>query len=86
VSSTATATARSSRTERRSAGDHDDDRRRWVRPAIAVALLLAIAGVVTAVVLSAFSAPAPEATPEPLPAVPGDLGVHLQQLDEAVSG
>ena len=86
VSSTATATARPSRAERRSAGDHDDDRRRWVRPAIAVALLLAIAGVVTAVVLSAFSAPAPEATPEPLPAVPGDLGVHLQQLDEAVSG
>ncbi|MDR6906041.1 hypothetical protein J2X63_001727 [Agromyces sp. 3263] len=84
--SNAAATARSPRAERRSAGDHDDDRRRWVRPAIAVALLLAIAGVVTAVVLSAFSAPAPEATPEPLPAVPGDLGVHLQQLDEAVSG
>lgn len=83
-----------SNAERRGAGtgttatrDHDDtDRRRWVRPAIAVALLLAIAGVVTAVLLSAFSAPAPEATPEPLPAVPGDLGVHLQQLDEAVSG
>ena len=86
ASPTTTATARSSRAERRSVGDHDDDRPRWVRPAIAVALLLAIAGVVTAVVLSAFSAPAPETTPEPLPAVPGDLGVHLQQLDEAVSG
>jgi hypothetical protein len=83
---TSEATARPSRAEHRAAERAEADRRRWVRPAIAVALLLAIAGVVTAVVLSAFSAPAPESTPEPLPSVPGDLGVHLEQLDEAVSG
>ncbi len=60
--------------------------RRWVRPAIAVALLAAI-GVVLFVLLQGWlSPPAAETTPTPLPAVPGELGVHLEQLDEAVTG
>ena len=35
---------------------------------------------------SVLSAPTTSTTPEPLPSVPGELGVHLEQLDEAVSG
>ena len=60
--------------------------RRWVKPAIAVGLLAAIAIVVALVIGSSLWAqPAAESTPEPLPAVPGELGVHLEELDEAVT-
>ncbi|MEV1128902.1 protein kinase [Agromyces sp. NPDC049794] len=61
--------------------------RRWVKPAIAIGLLASIATVVALVIGAALSAqPAAETTPEPLPAVPGELGVHLEELDEAVTG
>lgn len=62
-----------------------DTSRRWVRPAIAVALL-AVMGVVLFALFQGSLTPAAETTPTPLPAVPGELGVHLEQLDEAVSG
>jgi hypothetical protein len=60
--------------------------RRWVRPLIAIALLLVVLGVAAWSVIGALSAPSTAPEPEPLPAVPGDLGVHLEQLDEAVTG
>jgi hypothetical protein len=60
--------------------------RRWVRPLIAIALLLVVLGVAAWIVIGALSAPSTAPEPEPLPAVPGDLGVHLEQLDEAVTG
>ena len=63
-----------------------DGRRRWVRPAIAVALLATIGIVLFTLLQSVLSAPTTSTTPEPLPSVPGELGVHLEQLDEAVSG
>ena len=63
-----------------------DGERRWVRPTIAIALLVTIGVVVFMLLQSALSSPTTTSTPEPLPSVPGDLGVHLEQLDEAVSG
>ena len=63
-----------------------DGARRWVRPTIAIALLVTIGVVVFMLLQSALSSPTTTSTPEPLPSVPGDLGVHLEQLDEAVSG
>ncbi|WP_136707600.1 serine/threonine-protein kinase [Agromyces sp. H66] len=64
-----------------------DRHRRWVRPAIAVTLLAAIATVVALVIGSALAAqPAVDSTPAPLPEVPGELGVHLEELEEAVAG
>ncbi len=61
--------------------------RRWVRPAIAVTLLAAIATVVALAIGSALaSQPAVDSTPAPLPEVPGELGVHLEELEEAVAG
>ena len=66
---------------------HDrDGERRWVRPLIAVGLLLVVLGVAAWIVLGALGAPTTTTEPEPLPAVPGELGVHLEQLDEAVTG
>ncbi|WP_448811590.1 serine/threonine-protein kinase [Agromyces bauzanensis] len=60
---------------------------RWVRPLVAVALFAAIATVVAVLLGTALSAPpAAEPTPTPLPAVPGELGVHLEELDAAVTG
>ncbi|WP_448006558.1 serine/threonine-protein kinase [Agromyces bauzanensis] len=64
-----------------------DRPRPWVRPAIAVALFAGIATVVALVIGMALSAPPPtDSTPAPLPEVPGELGVHLEELDEAVTG
>jgi eukaryotic-like serine/threonine-protein kinase len=58
-----------------------------VRPTIAISLIAAIGAVVAALLFSTFTAPqGASPTPEPLPVVPGELGVHLQQLDEAVTG
>jgi hypothetical protein len=68
-----------------SRASHDGERR-WVRPLIAIALLLVVLGVAAWIVIGALSAPSTAPQPEPLPAVPGDLGVHLEQLDEAVTG
>lgn len=61
--------------------------RRWVRPAIAVTLLAAIAVVVALVLPGAIggAGTAPEPSLAPLPSVPGELGVHLEELDEAVT-
>ncbi|KRE29369.1 hypothetical protein ASG80_19675 [Agromyces sp. Soil535] len=64
----------------------EDEERRWVRPVIVIALLLAIAAVVFFLMQSALSAPTTTSPLEPLPSVPGELGVHLDQLDEAVTG
>lgn len=80
------ATSPSPETSRRAARAGEQPRR-WVKPAIAVGLLAAIATVLALVIGAALSAPpAAETTPEPLPAVPGELGVHLEELDEAVTG
>lgn len=63
-----------------------DGERRWVRPLIAIGLLIVVLGVAAWIVIGALGAPATEPEPEPLPPVPGDLGVHLEQLDDAVTG
>ncbi len=63
-----------------------DGWRRWKRPAIAISLLVAVLAVVAGVLFSSLGNPTEAAPSEPLPAVPGELGVHLQQLDEAVTG
>ncbi|MDQ0577013.1 serine/threonine-protein kinase [Agromyces albus] len=60
--------------------------RRWVRPTIAISLLAVIGAVVAVLVFSSLNAEQAATTPEPLPAVPGELGVHLEELDEAVTG
>lgn len=61
--------------------------RRWVRPAIAATLLAAIAVVAALVLPGAIAGlgTAPEPSLTPLPSVPGQLGVHLEELDEAVT-
>ena len=60
---------------------------RWVRPAIGATLLAAIAIVVALVLPGAIAASSsPEPSLAPLPSVPGELGVHLEELDEAVTG
>jgi len=60
---------------------------RWVRPTIAISLLAATVAVVAVLLFSTLTAPpGGTTTPEPLPPVPGQLGEHLQQLDEAVTG
>ena len=81
-------TAAPSRAERRAEARaaREDGERRWVRPTVALSLLLAIGALVAWVVFGALTAPTSAPEPEPLPAVPGELGVHLEQLDEAVSG
>ncbi|MEF3404551.1 serine/threonine-protein kinase [Agromyces sp. CCNWLW203] len=61
--------------------------RRWLRPAIAVVLLAVIAtGAVMLVhpMIASLSQPQIEPT-ETLPVLPGELGVHLEQLEEAVT-
>ncbi|WP_159440957.1 serine/threonine-protein kinase [Agromyces cerinus] len=61
--------------------------RRWVRPAIAVGLLVVIViGIALLVppVVASLTGPQPVPT-ETLPALPGELGVHLEQLEEAVT-
>ncbi|MFC9559346.1 serine/threonine-protein kinase [Agromyces sp. NPDC056965] len=61
--------------------------RRWVRPTIAVGLLVVIAiGIALLVPPVIASLTQPQTAPtETLPTVPGELGVHLEQLEEAVT-
>ena len=60
---------------------------RWLRPAIGATLLAAIAIAVALVLPGAIAASnSPEPSLAPLPSVPGELGVHLEELDEAVTG
>jgi ferric-dicitrate binding protein FerR (iron transport regulator) len=61
--------------------------RRWLRPAIAVVLLAVIAiGVILLVHPVIVSLTQPQTAPtETLPSLPGELGVHLEQLEEAVT-
>ncbi|GAA1828110.1 serine/threonine-protein kinase [Agromyces salentinus] len=71
-----------------SAGSAGTRRRpRWVPAAVAAGVLLLVGAVVAVVVYATSTAPGKaDPTPEPLPVVPGELGVHLEQLDEAVTG
>lgn len=57
--------------------------RRPVR--IALFALVAVAAAALLWVLIAPLTTSPETAPEPLPSVPGELGVHLEQLDGAVN-
>ncbi|WP_157000800.1 serine/threonine-protein kinase [Agromyces laixinhei] len=61
--------------------------RRWVRPAISIALLGLIAiGAALIIPPAIASLTQPSTAPaEPLPSLPGELGVHLEQLGEAVT-
>ncbi|GAA1959959.1 serine/threonine-protein kinase [Agromyces allii] len=66
--------------------DHPAKPRRAARASRAAVAVLLAAVVVTLLwfVISPLAAP-PATAPEPLPSVPGELGVHLEQLDEAVN-
>ncbi|MRG59173.1 protein kinase [Agromyces sp. CFH 90414] len=55
---------------------------RWLVPALIAAVLAVAALTVLPIVIQAGGGGEP--TPSPLPAVPGELGVHLEQLEEAV--
>ncbi|MBT2497511.1 serine/threonine protein kinase [Agromyces sp. ISL-38] len=79
-----TESAESTRRAARAASEQRS--RRWVRPTIAISLLVAIGAVVAVLLFSSLTAQQAATTPEPLPAVPGELGVHLEELDEAVTG
>ncbi|SFR90627.1 Serine/threonine protein kinase [Agromyces sp. CF514] len=57
--------------------------RRTARIAV-LALVAAVAATLLWILVAPLVAP-PTAAPEPLPSVPGELGVHLEQLDEAVT-
>jgi eukaryotic-like serine/threonine-protein kinase len=60
---------------------------RWVRPAIGATLLAGIAIAAALLLPGAITASStPEPSLAPLPSVPGELGVHLEELDEAVTG
>jgi hypothetical protein len=60
---------------------------RWVRPAIGATLLAGIALAAALLLPGAITASStPEPSLAPLPSVPGELGVHLEELDEAVTG
>ncbi|KQZ09568.1 hypothetical protein ASD23_15280 [Agromyces sp. Root1464] len=61
--------------------------RRWLRPTIAVVLLAVIAvGIALIVPPAIASLTQPQTAPtETLPTLPGELGVHLEQLEEAVT-
>ncbi|WP_162257728.1 serine/threonine-protein kinase [Agromyces sp. Root81] len=82
-----TRSRRADRAERSERSDDSDTSRRWVRPAIAIVLLAIIAiGAALLIVPSIASSMQPPAAPsEPLPSLPGELGVHLERLDEAVT-
>lgn len=60
-------------------------RRRWWIPAGAVAVLAVGLAIVLPMMLSGAGDGAAEPTPAPIPSVPGELGVHLDELEEAVT-
>jgi serine/threonine protein kinase len=73
-------------TPRRGRRASDEQPRRWARPAIAISLIAVIGAVVAALLISTLNSPeSTSPTQEPLPSLPGELGVHLQELDEAVT-
>ena len=61
--------------------------RRWLRPVIAVVLLAVIAVGIALLVPSVIATlTQPQTAPtETLPSLPGELGLHLEQLEEAVT-
>jgi eukaryotic-like serine/threonine-protein kinase len=79
------ASAAPSSRPRRAAAASESRLRPWMRPAIAISLIVVLAGVVAALLFSTLTTPDATPTPTPLPPVPGELGVHLQELDEAVT-
>lgn len=76
-----------SRPRRRAQSQAQARSRRWLRPVISIVLLALIAvGAVHLIpaVVSGFDS-TPTTPVEPLPSLPGQLGVHLQRLDDAVT-
>lgn len=61
---------------------------RWLAPAAIAAVVLAIVAVLVPTLIGGLGGGAaePAPSPTPLPSVPGDLGVHLEELEEAVTG
>jgi eukaryotic-like serine/threonine-protein kinase len=74
------------RRERPADAATDGAPRRGTRLAIAIAIFAAIAVAVIWVISAALTGPDASTELEPLPTVPGQLGVHLEELEEAVSG
>ncbi|MBM7502636.1 protein kinase [Agromyces aurantiacus] len=64
---------------------------RWLAPAAIAGVLLAVLAVLVPSLIGGLggagdaSGSGTEPSPTPMPSVPGDLGTHLQQLEEAVS-
>lgn len=58
----------------------------WLLPAVAIVVALLLLAVLVPTVLGGLAADAePTPSPTPLPSVPGELGEHLQELEEAVA-
>ncbi len=57
----------------------------WLIPVGTVAALLVAAAIVVPMTLSGAGGGGAEPTPAPIPSVPGQLGVHLEELEEAVT-
>ncbi|WP_173921606.1 serine/threonine-protein kinase [Agromyces sp. Marseille-P2726] len=60
--------------------------RRGARLAIVIGLLAVLAAAVVWVISAALMGPDTTAELEPMPNVPGQLGVHLEELEQAVTG
>ncbi|MDR5701146.1 serine/threonine-protein kinase [Agromyces aerolatus] len=57
----------------------------WLIPVGAVAALVVMVAITLPMLLSTTGGGEPEPTPAPIPSVPGELGVHLEELEEAVT-
>ncbi|MGI9823681.1 serine/threonine-protein kinase [Agromyces sp. Marseille-Q5079] len=76
----------SSRSAVPTAADGGRRRRRWVGPVVAAAILVVVAAIVAIVLATTAGGPVGgDPTPAPMPVVPGELGVHLEDLDQAVT-
>lgn len=58
---------------------------RWAIPAAAAAVVAVLLAVFVPMLLSGAGDGGAEPTPTPIPSVPGELGVHLEELEEAVT-
>lgn len=66
-------------------GDGGRRRRTWLVPLAVIAPLVLAAAIVVPLLFAAIGEGTAPPTPSPIPSVPGELGVHLEELQEAVT-